>query len=135
MNRNFKAGHNRGEKLERQTTLSYTKIGVVALICLSIFFLGSCTGFTFPDLLDGSLLSTEGPLAISPTSTTLPVGSQFTFSASGGDPPYSYSIVTGSGTIDESSGLYTAPSTPGMDTIQVMDSVGATSEARVIYLE
>jgi hypothetical protein len=85
-------------------------------------------------MLDSAQGKAGGPLAISPISATVPVDGQFTFSASGGEPPYSFSIVSGSGTINESSGLYKAPSTPGMDTIQVTDESGATSEAKVVYL-
>jgi hypothetical protein len=135
MNRRCKVRNDRKGHCRRRTKLSTTQIGVITLICLSTFFLGNCDDFIFTDLLDSSNRLSSGPLSISPISATVAVDSQFTFSASGGDPPYSFSIVAGSGTINESSGLYTAPSTAGMDTIQVTDSAGATSEAKVVYIE
>ncbi|MEK6704521.1 MAG: hypothetical protein AABZ06_01910 [Bdellovibrionota bacterium] len=70
-------------------------------------------------------------LAISPSSKTLSVNNTFTFSATGGVTPYSYSIVAGGGTIDTGSGFFTAPSSSGSSTVRVTDSLGNTSNATV----
>jgi hypothetical protein len=72
-----------------------------------------------------------GPLAISPSSITLTAGSSITFSASGGLTPYSFSIAAGAGTIDPASGVYTAPTEVGVDTVRVTDSAGSIAEATV----
>jgi len=69
-------------------------------------------------------------LAIAPVSTTVPVNGTLTFSASGGAPPYTYSGVSGSGTIT-ASGVYTAPATAGTDTVQVKDRQGTVSLATI----
>ena len=52
------------------------------------------------------------------------------FSASGGYPPYTYS-VTGGGSVDASSGTFTAPSSAGTSTLTVTDASGATSSLSV----
>jgi alpha-tubulin suppressor-like RCC1 family protein len=70
-------------------------------------------------------------LAISPTSKTLAVGNSFTFTASGGVAPYSFSVASGGGTIDDSSGFYTAPGTSGVATVRVTDSYGNTADSAV----
>lgn len=36
------------------------------------------------------------------------------------------------GTIDQGTGVYTAPSVPSSDTIRVSDAAGATADARAI---
>lgn len=49
-----------------------------------------------------------------------------TFSASGGQAPYTYTTIMGQGTVDSSSGLFVAPNTAGSAIVQVMDSYGYT---------
>jgi hypothetical protein len=55
------------------------------------------------------------------------------FAATGGVPPYVFSVVPGGagGTIDSSTGLYTSPQKYGEDTVEVTDSTAATSEQTV----
>lgn len=55
------------------------------------------------------------------------LGLQARFLASGGTAPYTYSVQAGGagGTINSSTGVYTAPSSPGVDTILAVDSLGA----------
>jgi hypothetical protein len=72
-----------------------------------------------------------GPLAISPSAITLAAGSTLSFSASGGLTPYSFSLGRGQGTIDASSGFYTAPGEAGIDIVRVTDFAGSTAEATV----
>ena len=103
------------------------------ILALFMAFLCGCDGYTFFDVMEED--SDGGPLRISPISVTLLVDSQCTFSATGGKPPYSFSIVSGDGSIKTSSGIYTAPSSPGHDTVQVKDDEGATQEAKTIYIE
>lgn len=70
-------------------------------------------------------------LSISPSAKTLAVNNQFTFSGSGGTPPLSYSMVSGGGSIDSVSGVYTAPASSGSAVVRVSDSLGATADANV----
>lgn len=69
------------------------------------------------------------PLVMNPTSKTLAVGNSFTFSASGGVPPYSFSADNGS--INSSTGLYTAPGSAGTAIVTVTDSEVRTATATV----
>jgi hypothetical protein len=71
------------------------------------------------------------PLAITPTSATVPTGSQTTFGATGGTGPYSFTVVSGVGSINASTGVYTAGGTPGTATVRVTDGLGAMVEAPV----
>jgi hypothetical protein len=72
-----------------------------------------------------------GPLTISPATATVPVNGVQSFSANGGLPPYTFSVLAGGGNINASSGLYTAPSATGAVTIRVTDLLSATDEASV----
>jgi alpha-tubulin suppressor-like RCC1 family protein len=67
------------------------------------------------------------PLAMTPSSTTVQTFSVTSFSASGGVPNasapyYTYSIISGGGSIDSASGFFTAPPTPETVVIKVSDS-------------
>lgn len=96
----------------------------------ALMLLASCTDFSFFSLMGGQIPG--GPLQISPVGATVTVGGTCSFRASGGSPPYSFSIVPpASGSIDADSGLYTAPAIPGSDHVQVQDSHGAVSQAVV----
>ena len=96
----------------------------------ALLLLASCTDFSFFSVMDGQIAG--GALQISPVAITLVVGTTCTFSARGGSPPYSFSIVpSASGSIDADSGQYTAPAFPASDYVQVQDSQGAVSQAVV----
>jgi hypothetical protein len=69
-------------------------------------------------------------LAISPTAVSIYTGTSYTFTAMGGNPPYTYLIVSGGGSIN-STGVYTAPGSPGSALVQVKDSSSSTSNASV----
>jgi hypothetical protein len=64
-------------------------------------------------------------LTIAPLAITLVTGSTYAFTASGGVPTYSYSVLPGGagGGVD-SSGLYTAPGATGVDFVHVTDKGG-----------
>ncbi|MGA2451469.1 MAG: hypothetical protein ABTD50_22665 [Polyangiaceae bacterium] len=65
-------------------------------------------------------------LSIAPPGITLAPGNVQQFIASGGSPPYSWSLVANaSGGTVSSSGLYTSGPTVGNDTVRVADSVGS----------
>lgn len=76
-------------------------------------------------------VNVNDPLVISPTSWALAVTNTKTFSASGGVAPYTFSVFSGGGTINSSSGLYTAPGSSGSATVRVTDSNGNTADAAV----
>jgi hypothetical protein len=62
---------------------------------------------------------------------TVEQGKSFQFTASGGTPLYSYSVVSGSGFINGSTGDYTAPITLGTETVRVTDASLNTDDATV----
>src|SRR4051812_41673866 len=63
-------------------------------------------------------------LTLQPSSAVIGVGTTQTFTASGGRAPYSYSVASGTGTVD-SSGLFTAPPAAGTSSVRVVDAAGA----------
>lgn len=73
------------------------------------------------------------PLTLSPVSVDVYISTSSTFTASGGVPPYTYSLTTGTvlGSINTTTGLYTAPVTIGKDTVTVQDSTGSTVSSAV----
>ncbi len=77
--------------------------------------------------------ATATPLIIIPGSIDIKMGSSFQFGAEGGDPPYSYEMVSSyGGTIDAFSGVYTAPTTrQGVEQLRVIDAFGRSDTATV----
>lgn len=102
-----------------------TLFGLAALLAL----LASCTPYELRSILDGP----RGmALRIEPASTVVPATGRVDFSADGGVPPYTFSIVPpGGGTLDADTGLYTAPITAGSSIIRVTDAAGRSSDATV----
>jgi Domain of unknown function (DUF5122) beta-propeller len=87
------------------------------------------------DALGSSTLVTitvNPPLSITPASATLTASSGQTtpFVGMNGIPPYSYSLVSGAGTVS-AQGLYTVGSVSGASTVQVTDGQGTTATAQV----
>ncbi len=70
-------------------------------------------------------------LEISPAPAQVPAGDRITFQASGGTPPYAFSVASGPGTIGAASGVYSAPASPGAAVVRVTDDQGATADAQV----
>lgn len=70
-------------------------------------------------------------LMISPTVASLNVNTSFTFSASGGLVPYTFSIQSGGGNINSSSGSYTAPAAAGSAVVKVTDALGAIATTNI----
>ena len=75
-------------------------------------------------------VTVNAALAISPSTKALAVGNTSTFSASGGVPPYTYSVVSVTGGTFNG-GAYTAPNAAGTYTVRVTDSIANTSAATV----
>ena len=99
--------------------------GLIAFAVLIILILTGCQDpFALEDLIDGP----DGkPLTISPASAVLYSGNTLTIETSGGIPPYSYAVVSGTGTV--SGNVYTAPPVTGTERIRVRDSAGNALEA------
>lgn len=72
-----------------------------------------------------SNITVNGALSMSPVSQNLAVNATYTFAASGGVPPYTYSVPSGFGAVGSSSGVYTASGNAGVDVIRVTDSIGS----------
>jgi hypothetical protein len=90
----------------------------------SVLVLAGCGGGFFKDVMEGKNGSARaGSLKISPATATLVCGAQLQLAVTGGDGDYSFSF-TGSGSFDKSTMLYTAPSSEGIDRLQVTDGAG-----------
>lgn len=74
-------------------------------------------------------------LTISPQNLNLPVFSTMTYTSVLGTVPYTYSVFAGTGTVNATTGLYTAPGTIGLGTVRVTDSVTNISNAAVTHIE
>ncbi len=98
----------------------------LCLISLFLVLLIGCDDFNFYDIMEGGNIE---PLEIKPSELFLPADEQWTFSAIGGIPQYTYSILFGLGDIDETTGVYTAPSSTDDVVVRVTDSVDKTSDA------
>lgn len=75
--------------------------------------------------------ASTGTLILTPAYATVMAGSTDQVTASGGTPPYTYAVGTGTGTINATSGLYTAPAAAEIDEIVVQDSAGSVAYADI----
>ncbi|MCB0356619.1 MAG: hypothetical protein KDD40_06410, partial [Bdellovibrionales bacterium] len=64
-------------------------------------------------------------------SISVRTGENITPEAFGGVPPYSYSVVSGSGAIDSSTGLFSAAGTEGTTVVRVKDLLGQTADLTI----
>ncbi|MDH5682405.1 MAG: hypothetical protein OEZ36_12520, partial [Spirochaetota bacterium] len=97
-------------------------ISYILLLTLSL----SCDPFDTDSYFPATLKKTNPvtSLFLSPYSITLATSSTYTFTAKGGKSPYTYSIISGTGTINSTTGLYTAPAAAETGIVQVTDAVG-----------
>jgi hypothetical protein len=68
---------------------------------------------------------------ILPKNKKLALGGLARFAGAKGKPPYRYSLVFGTGSIDPDSGTYTAMDKTGIAVVRVTDSTGASDEALI----
>ena len=102
-----------------------------AFLVLLALVLAGCKDFSFYGVLGDRIDDT--PLQIAPAAASVAeVSGMLSFSATGGTPPYSYSVIpgTGTGSIVASTGAFTA-GTVGSVTVRVTDSKGRTSDAAI----
>jgi len=97
-------------------------IGVVTLLSLQ------CVPFELRSILDRAGLAR---LTITPSSLVIPIGESVNFSATGGSSPYFFSVESGLGSIDSSTGEFTAPGSPGPVVVRVTDKTGYHVDAAV----
>lgn len=70
-------------------------------------------------------------LAIHPSAVTVNVGGDFQFWATGGTPPYAFIVRTGGGSINSSTGEYTAPGSTGAAYVRATDADGSTADSEI----
>ena len=104
------------------------------LLALALFFsLAGCTQMGFYSVLGDKLV--VDTLSVGPTNVTVQPGGTITFVATGGNPPYAFSIASvGSAPPAPTlttAGVYVAGSTKGTDTIEVTDASGTVAAATV----
>ncbi len=102
-----------------------------AFLVLLALVLAGCKDFSFYGVLGDRIDDT--PLQIAPAAASVAeVSGLLSFSATGGTPPYSYSVIpgTGTGSIVAGTGAFTA-GTVGSVTVRVTDSKGRTSDAAI----
>jgi alpha-tubulin suppressor-like RCC1 family protein len=73
-------------------------------------------------------------LVINPTTATTQILTMVQFGATGGLGALSYSVATGTGTIDAGTGAYTAPGVAESSTVVVTDTIGNTATATLTIL-
>jgi hypothetical protein len=130
-----RAARTPSERVERRKSLAPVgRLSLALSVVVFLFALTGCQDFVIYDVIQGEGVS-GGPLTISPISAVVPVSGKMVFFASGGQSPYRFSMVSGSGTIDSQTGQYTAPDTPGTDEIRLTDDDGATVEAQTIIVD
>ncbi|MFW6293879.1 MAG: hypothetical protein ACOC7V_16375, partial [Spirochaetota bacterium] len=104
--------------------LNRSSVAKLLVLALAALVAGGCgSPFRLVDLVDGP----EGrALTVSPSSATITANTSVELLASGGYPPYSYSLDSGGGSLLEN--IYTAPDSSGDAEITVVDSVGASAQ-------
>jgi hypothetical protein len=80
--------------------------------------------------LRGSHSCSNGVFTATLTDTTN-VSGTVTLAAHGGRKPYTFSIVSGNGSVDAATGVFTASATPGSTSVLVRDAAGATRTIQV----
>jgi hypothetical protein len=75
--------------------------------------------------------ASENVIVLTPSTINVALNGTYQFTASGGVPPYEYGIVSGTGTIGTTSGLFTAPAAAETDEVGVADATGAYGIATV----
>lgn len=94
-----------------------------------LFFFFSCDDFSFFALAENSYFK------INPKEIVLYANEECVFTGINGSQPFVFRIVSGLGSIDISTGLYTAPVTKTNDIILLTDAEGFTDTATVFVID
>lgn len=78
-----------------------------------------------------AVITVSSSLVLSPANATVGTSSTFQFSSGGGVAPYTYALVSGVGSIDASTGVYTAPASSGVAVVKVTDSNANVATANI----
>src|SRR5580698_409 len=108
-------------------TFAHRQMGCarIALLSAGILLLAACGGGG-----GGGPPPPPPVVAFANATATVDSGTTTAQTATGGAPPYTYSVAAGGGTID-ASGHFTSPTGPATVTLEVTDSKGATAEAAI----
>ncbi|MCM2348460.1 MAG: hypothetical protein NDI69_00475 [Bacteriovoracaceae bacterium] len=107
-------------------------MGIAKLLyLLLLLFFVACNGVSEEDVVDNLNLADNSTLEINPSNKVLYINQTQQFLASGGEPPYLFTLFSGLGSVS-TTGLYTAPNSPGLATVRVTDAKGTTKEALVL---
>ncbi|MDR3608674.1 MAG: hypothetical protein P4M08_15025 [Oligoflexia bacterium] len=105
------------------------------LVCTACTLASACmptnTGYVAFSTATSGSVSTSAALTLTPSQQTIAPGASLQLVASGGLAPYTYSIISGQGSINSSTGIYTAPSTPTSVQINAVDTTGVSGSATV----
>lgn len=112
----------------------YLSLLLIGCLCLTSFF--ACEQFSLMGAIETNL---PKPLTLSPNQAMLYEGESCVFAANGGVKPYTYATLVALGTINPTSGVYTAPADLGasgnaVSTIRVTDAKGITCDTLVVLL-
>ncbi|RKX82409.1 MAG: hypothetical protein DRP57_09935 [Spirochaetes bacterium] len=127
-----------GSPLYSFSIISGTNVGTLSTTSNPTTFTATAAGAATIQVTD-SLPNTEqstitvrspDPLYLQPSSATVKIGDTIQFTASGGVAGYTYKVISGAGTIDSTTGFYTAVK-QGNDRVQVTDSQGTTVTASI----
>lgn len=109
-----------------------TYMGLAKYLHFLIFLLlVACNGVPEEDVVENLNLADNSTLEINPSNKFLYVTETQQFIASGGNPPYKFTLDSGIGSVSQS-GLYTAPASPGQAVVKVSDARGTSKEALII---
>jgi hypothetical protein len=117
-------------KPRRHRLLFHRQLVPMPALIMSALLLGlfGCAPYELRQVLDGPL---GKALSITPLAATVAGAGSVKFTADGGVPPYTFSLISGGGSLDPATGIYTAPGTAGAATIRVSDKTGKSVDAAV----
>ncbi len=76
-------------------------------------------------------LDSSTELALLPSTAVLTINKKFSFAATGGLAPYKFSMVSGNGSMNETTGEFTAGATSGTVVISITDAKGKKSQGSI----
>lgn len=104
---------------------------IMSLVFFLIFISLAYTNCSQPSYSVEASSTASSTLTITPANASVAAGSAIQFAASGGTAPYTYSIISGSGTMNSSYGYFVAGSYNDTVVVQAMDSLGSKIQTSV----